>query len=499
MAKNQNQPLLKFDDVSKSKAANDLRVYTVSQINVLIKAVLQNNLPPRLAITGEITDLRLYQSGHAYFTLKDADAQLPCVMWNSSFKKLKFKLANGIAVVIKGNIDVYEPSGKYQFYAETIEPEGVGALRLAFEQMVKRLEAAGLFDPAHKKPLPPYPCRIGIVTSESGAAVHDISSSIFTRWPPAKLFLYPVQVQGEGAAPAIAAAIRDINRRNKKLQLDILIVGRGGGSLEDLWAFNEEVVAKAIYDSKIPVISAVGHEIDTSVSDLVADACAATPTKAAVIAVPDINEVIERLEAFENRLHVDVQSKLRLYQQKLNTIRASALFHNPQTIVQNAAQRIDEHADALHNLIRHYLTTLRQRLQLCFERVVQIEPHRLLGRKAIDLNNLQNRAAAALRQTVSRETATLQNMQMRFEKQMRQVLAKSELTLTASENRLAALNPKAVLSRGYSITTNKRTGALIQCAQDIEIADVMITELAGENFIESSVIALHNGQNRSQN
>lgn len=498
MAKNQDQPLFKFDAVPKPKAANDLRVYTVSQINVLIKAVLQNNLPPRLAITGEITDFRLYQSGHAYFTLKDADAQLPCVMWSSSVKKLKFKLANGMAVVTKGSIDVYEPSGKYQFYAETIEPEGMGALRLAFEQMVKRLEAAGLFDPAHKKPLPPYPFRIAIVTSESGAAVHDISSSIFTRWPPAKLFLYPVQVQGEGAAESIAAAIRHINRKNKDLRLDLMIVGRGGGSLEDLWAFNEEAVAKAIYDSKIPVISAVGHEIDTSVSDLVADACAATPTKAAVIAVPDINEVIKRLDAFENRLQTDVKSRLRLYQQKLNTICAAALFRNPQSLVANAAQQIDERSDALQHLIRQYLTTLRQRLQRCFERVVQIEPHRLLGRKTIDLNNLQNRAAAALRQTLSSQSAAIQTMQTRLEKQMRQVLVKSELTLTASENRLAALNPKAVLSRGYSITTNKRTGKLLQAAQDVEITDVMLTELAGENFIESSVIALHNGQNRSQ-
>jgi exodeoxyribonuclease VII large subunit len=308
-----------------------------------------------------------------------------------------------------------------------------------------------------------------------------------------------VQVQGEGAAESIAAAIRHINRKNKDLRLDLMIVGRGGGSLEDLWAFNEEVVAKAIYDSKIPVISAVGHEIDTSVSDLVADACAATPTKAAVIAVPDINEVVERLDVFENRLQTDAQSRLRLYQQKLNTICASALFRNPQGLVANAAQRIDEKSDALQHLIRQYLTTLRRQLQLCFERVVQIEPHRLLGRKAIDLNNLQNRATAALRQTVSRENASLQNIQTRLEKQMRQVLAKSELTLTAGENRLAALNPKAVLSRGYSITTNKRTGALIQGTQDVEITDVMITELAGENFIESSVIALHNNQNRSQN
>ncbi|MDO8303362.1 MAG: exodeoxyribonuclease VII large subunit, partial [Sedimentisphaerales bacterium] len=364
---------------------------------------------------------------------------------------------------------------------------------------VKRLDAAGLFDPAHKKPLPPYPFRIGIVTSESGAAVHDISSSIFTRWPPAKLFLYPVPVQGEGAAEAIAAAIRHINRKNKDLRLDLLIVGRGGGSLEDLWAFNEEVLARAIYDSKIPIISAVGHEIDTSVSDLVADACAATPTKAAVIAVPDIHEVIERIDAMQNRLHVDVRSKLRLYQQKLNTICASSLFRSPQGLVQNAAQQIDENADALHHLVREHLATLCQRLQFCFERIVQIEPHRLLGRKTIDLNNLQNRATAALRQTVSCENASLQNIQTRLEKQMRQVLSKSELTMTANENRLAALNPKAVLTRGYSITTNKRTGQVVRNVQDIDLEDSMITELSGENFIESSVTTKHNGYNRSQN
>jgi len=283
------------------------------------------------------------------------------------------------------------------------------------------------------------------------------------------------------------------------LRLDLLIVGRGGGSLEDLWAFNEEVLAKAIYDSKVPIISAVGHEIDTSVSDLVADACAATPTKAAVIAVPDINEVIKHLAVFENRLQTDTQSRLRLYQQKLNTIYASALFRNPHSLINNAAQQIDEQADAIQHLIRQYLTTLRQRLQLCFERVVQIEPHRLLGRKTIDLNSLQNRSAAALRQTLSRETSKLQNIQTRIERQTRQVLSKSELKLTANENRLAALNPKAVLCRGYSITTNKRTGTLIRSSQDVAIQDVIITELSGENFIESSVTAKHNKQDRSQN
>ena len=250
---------------------NGTRIYTVSQVNTLIKTVLENGLPGRLTITGEITDWKLHHSGHCYFSLKDENALLPCVMWKSSFSKLRFEPENGMAVLGTGFIDVYEPQGKYQFYVERMEPAGVGALQLAFEQMVRRLEAQGLFDEAHKKPIPPYPQRIGILTSESGAAIEDIKDSIWNRWPCVRLLLYPVPVQGEGAAEEIAAGLRDINRRNKELKLDILIVGRGGGSMEDLWAFNEEVLARAIFDSKIPVISAVGHEVDTTIADLVAD------------------------------------------------------------------------------------------------------------------------------------------------------------------------------------------------------------------------------------
>ena len=286
---------------------NRTKIYTVSQVNTLIKEILENNLPSRLAITGEITNWSIARSGHAYFDLKDENALLPCVMWRSKLDRIKFEPANGLAIIAKGYIDVYSPHGKYQFYAESMQPAGIGALQLAFEQMIKRLEAQGLFDDVHKKPLPAYPERIGILTSESGAAVHDIIDSIHNRWPPAGLFLYPVPVQGEGAAEKIAAALRDVNRRNKELKLDILIVGRGGGSLEDLWAFNEEVLARAIFDSKIPVISAVGHEVDTTIADLVADARASTPTKAGVVAVPDMQEVLEHVDNLKKKVGVPTQ------------------------------------------------------------------------------------------------------------------------------------------------------------------------------------------------
>ncbi len=423
------------------------KIYTVSELNSLIKGILENNLPSRLTITGEITDFKIHQSGHCYFSLKDENALLPCVMWRSNFRKVKFQPENGLAALATGYVDVYVPGGKFQFYVERLNPAGVGALQLAFEQMVKRLEAQGLFDEKYKKPLPPYPGRIGILTSESGAAIADIQNSIHNRWPPVKLFLYPVPVQGEDAAEKIAAAVRDVNRRNNKLKLDILIVARGGGSLEDLWAFNEEVLARAIFDSKIPIISAVGHEVDTTIADLVADARASTPTKASVVAVPDMQEVLEQLAYLEERLESKVKS----------------LLHNSE-------QQSDELLMRLGSSVRQLLAEARARLYSIDEQVRKIEPHRLLGKKMLDLNNLTNRAKAAVRNIVD----------------------KAHLQLTAQTSLLAGLNPKSILQRGYSITTNKKTGRLVKRLQDVQIEDYLITELANENFIESKVTKKQN-------
>ncbi|MHC4111326.1 MAG: exodeoxyribonuclease VII large subunit [Planctomycetota bacterium] len=421
---------------------NRAKIYTVSQVNSLIKEILENNLPSRLTITGEITNWSIARSGHAYFGLKDENALLPSVCWRSSLSKIKFEPENGLAVIAKGHIEVYSPHGKYQFYADSMQPAGVGALHLAFEQMVKRLREQGLFDDAHKKTLPAYPQRIAILTSESGAAVHDIQDSIHNRWPPAKLFLYPVPVQGEGAAEQIAEAIRDVNRRNKNLKLDTLIVGRGGGSLEDLWAFNEEPLAKAIFDSIIPVISAVGHEIDTTIADFVADARASTPTKAGVVAVPDMLDVLENIDNLKERLKSHIKF-----------------------MVHSSQQQSDELCFRLQSSVKHLLVDTRNTLYEIAEQIRQIEPHRLLAGKTLDLNDLQNQAKAALKAIINN----------------------SKMQLTAQTNRLAALNPKSILQRGYSITTNKKTGSLIRRLEDVQIGDKLKTELADENYIESKV------------
>ena len=451
--------------VIRKGMAKRATIYSVSQINSLIKVALEEKLPPRLIIRGEISDWKHHSSGHCYFSLKDEGGILPCVMWASSFKKTKFSPDDGMEVLASGHIDVYTVGGKYQLYVDKLDPAGVGALQLAFEQMVRKLRAEGLFDEEHKKPLPAYPMRIGILTSESGAALHDITDSVCGRWPCAKLFLYPVPVQGEGAAGKIAAALRDVNRRNKELKLDVLIVGRGGGSLEDLWAFNEEVLARAIFDSHIPVISAVGHEVDTTIADLAADARASTPTQAGVVAVPEMKEVQDRLAAVEQHLKNQLVSRFKHAAQDLRIILASSVFRNPLSIVRNAEQQVDELATDLTEAVQTLLTDAREILSVGYERIVRIEPHRLLGQKTVELNNWQSRMDMGIGA----------------------VLNKSRVQLTAQANRLEALNPKSVLHRGYSITTNKKTGLLVKRAKDVRPGDEMMTELAEENLIESKV------------
>ncbi|MFH1614206.1 MAG: exodeoxyribonuclease VII large subunit [Planctomycetota bacterium] len=451
-------------------AKKDIKIYTVTQVNALIKLVLEESLPSTLVITAEISDFKRHHSGHCYFVLKDENAQLPAVMWDRSFRKLKFTPENGTAVIATGHIDVYTPGGKYQFYVDTMQPAGVGALQLAFEQMVRKLRQEGLFSEEHKKALPEYPSRIAILTSESGAAIHDITESIWKRWPATKLFVCPVPVQGEGAAEQIAAAIRNINKKNRSLGIDLLIVGRGGGSLEDLWAFNEEVLARAIFNSRIPIISAVGHEVDTTIADLVADARASTPTKAGVIAVPDINEVGRRLESIEESLKKNVRTKLELISQQLEIILASMLFRDPKGPLLIAAQRLDEMQVRLSDSIKTMLARLRETISGIFAGLTTIEPHRLIAKKAIELNNLH--------------TAVLLGVQYSVKD--------ARILLTAQENRLVALNPRSVLKRGYSITINKRTGDVLTDIKALNVGDLIVTELAERNLVESQVKKLQN-------
>jgi len=446
-------------------ARNRGRTYTVSEVSALIKVALENGLPGRLTVTGQISGFKRHVSGHAYFSLKDEGAVLGAVMWRSKLAGVRFEPEDGMAVLATGYVDLYEPTGRIQLYVERLEPAGVGALQVAFEQMVRRLRAEGLFDERHKKPLPRWPMRVGIVTSASGAAIADIANSIWSRWPCARLFLRPVPVQGEGAAEEIARAIRELNRRNARLRLDVLIVGRGGGSLEDLWAFNEEVVAQAIFGSRIPVVSAVGHEVDVTIADLVADARASTPTQAGVIAVPDAAEVRAMLDRAAGRLSQALGHRVALARERLATILAGRMFREPQGTLAVPRQRVDELAMRLEHGMRQGVTRWRQRLEWARQLVVSIEPRRVVAEQR------------------TRVTA-LGGM---LEQRIRSRLGAKQLQWAALENRLQAMDPRSVLRRGYSITRDAVTGAVVVRSADVAEGAELVTELAERDWIRSRV------------
>ena len=276
-------------------------VLTVSQINTYIKSIVDSDFNLKnIYVSGEISNFtNHYRTGHFYFTLKDSNAAIKAVMFRSAAERVRFEVENGMRVIIRGNISVFERDGVYQLYCEDMIPDGQGALNLAFEQLKKKLYDQGMFSDEHKKPLPQFPNRIGVITSPTGAAVHDILTVLERRYPLAEVVFEPVAVQGDNAAPQIVAAIEKFNLLKA---CDVLIVGRGGGSIEDLWAFNEEIVAHAIYDSKIPIISAVGHETDFTIADFVSDKRAPTPSAAAEIAVPDYREVLYTLDGMLDRM-----------------------------------------------------------------------------------------------------------------------------------------------------------------------------------------------------
>ena len=314
-------------------------VFTVSEMNQFIKELL-DNVPPlqEVLLRGEISNYKVYPSGHHYFTLKDSQCSLRCVMFKGSAMRLRFRPENGMQVIAAGRISVYPRDGAYQLYCTGLSPEGVGDLSVAFEQLKEKLRKEGLFDEEHKKPLPKYPRRIAIVTSPAGAAVHDMIRILRRRYPIAKVLLLPVRVQGTEAPAEITGAIRYADRHRLA---DIIITGRGGGSLEDLWAFNDERVARAIYEAETPVISAVGHEPDVAISDFVADRRASTPSNAAEIAVPDMEELLRTLEGTQQRLTQGMQRSIGYWTQQLDALAKKRVLTEPTAYLEDRRQDID--------------------------------------------------------------------------------------------------------------------------------------------------------------
>ena len=352
------------------------QVYTVTHLTRQIKELLENSFP-RLWVEGELSNFKRHTSGHLYFTLKDENAQISCAMWRFRAGTLPFAPESGMKVLVEGDVQVYEKGGNYQLIIQQIQPAGIGALQLAFEQLKRKLHAEGLFDASHKKPLPAFPERIGVITSPTGAAIRDIISVLTRRFPGIEILLYPVRVQGDGAAQEIAEAIADFNRYG---EADLLIVGRGGGSLEDLWAFNEEIVARAIYASGIPIISAVGHEVDYSIADFVADHRAPTPSAAAEIAVRDRREVAGELNYYREKLTTVFRKQIDNQRTRLQRIQEGYGFRRPLDMIYQSNQRLDELQRSIGASLNYYLQLQRSRLEKLEQQLRAINPEAILQR-----------------------------------------------------------------------------------------------------------------------
>ncbi len=353
-------------------------IFGVAEVNQLVKLLLDNEpMLKNIYVRGELSNYKMYPSGHHYFTLKDPEGALRCVMFRGQASRLRFRPENGMKVIAAGRVSVFPRDGAYQLYCDALTPEGAGDLAVAFEQLKARLYAEGLFDPAHKKPLPPYPERIAIVTSSAGAAVHDMIRILNRRYPLATVILLPVRVQGAEAPPEIAGAIRYADRWKIG---DVIITGRGGGSMEDLWAFNDERVARAIYGCETPVISAVGHEPDVTIADFVADARASTPSNAAEIAVPDQTELRRWLRDAGERMEQSQEARLEALRQRLETLRSSRVMTDQLSYVQDRRMELDHVQRRLGDLAGALVSRKRERFSALSAALDAMSPLKVLGR-----------------------------------------------------------------------------------------------------------------------
>jgi exodeoxyribonuclease VII large subunit len=402
-------------------------------------------------LEGELSNLRAPGSGHVYCTLKDKASQIRVVLFRSTAVRLRFALQEGLHVIVRGRLTVYEPRGEYQIVLDTVEPKGIGALQLAFEQLKERLATEGLFDQDRKKSIPAFPRTVGVVTSLTGAAIRDILAVLRRRWPPLHILIAPVQVQGENAGRQIAEALIALNKLGS---VDVIIVGRGGGSLEDLWSFNEEIVVRAIAGSHVPVVSAVGHETDVTLADFVADLRTPTPSAAAEAVVPVLAETVERLRELKVRLGQVMLRHCAFERQRLDAgIRGVT---DVRFRLQEAAQRTDDMVDRLREMVQQLLTAWRERVHG-------------VQRDLSDLNPI-----LAIKQGL----AIVPQFSKRLEGQMGVMLAQHRYRIHAKLAQLNTLSPLAILGRGYSILQTVPAGQILHRANDVGVGQELEAQLA---------------------
>ena len=420
---------------------------SVGELTALIKKALESGFG-RVCVRGEISNFVAHSSGHYYFTLKDSRSQIKAACFKGSQRGLQCTPRNGMEVLATGRLSVYEPRGEYQLIVDGLEESGLGRLMAAFERLKEKLKQEGLFDEARKRPLPLLPARVGVVTSPTGAAVRDILQVLGRRNSSVRVLLWPARVQGEGAAAAVAEGVDWFNRAGN---VDVLIVGRGGGSLEDLWAFNDEALARAVAASRIPVISAVGHEIDFTICDFVADLRAPTPSAAAEIVARAASELSEKVAAFAHRLQSSMGRALSDARHRVELLGGAPALVNFPYRLQSCHQKVDDLESRLPLLLRRRRELLAGRLQQLVLRLSTASPTRRLDRAAASLDALTARLAYAMQRSAARRGEALRLCESRLEPAVRLALERKRRALGLAESRQAGLDPRAVLGRGYAI------------------------------------------------
>ena len=470
----------------------EVHTYTVTEMNRLIKKLVEGSgQVAHVQVRGEISNFKRYPSGHCYFSLKDAGSVLKCVMFQRQARQLLRYPDNGDTVVAIGSISVYEPNGVYQLYADILIEEGIGSLMQAYEKLKKKLEEEGLFAEERKKMLPAHPKTVGIITSPAGAAVRDVIKVARRRDPGVKLLLYPVQVQGKTAAGDIAHAIRFMNKHRLA---DVLIVGRGGGSMEDLWAFNEEIVVRAVAASAIPVISAVGHETDFTLSDFAADKRAATPSQAAELAVEDTRQLRRQVLDRQARLEIAINHMLQQRTETLRRLMKSRMLQDPLRITDRAAERLDMVLMRMQQTLPRRLENRELRLMQAMKTLqhpekLLLEPERRLQQSLKTLQHPERllvkpdqRVAAALKALYKQKKLwepyenRYQNAWNQFTALAKNLTLSQEQRLSLATGHLDAVSPLKILSRGYSVTTNGQ-GHIVKSAQDVHWGEEIRTRL----------------------
>jgi exodeoxyribonuclease VII large subunit len=455
---------------------------TVSQLADLIKTTMEQRIASPIRVVGQVSNLST--KNHWYFSLKDEAAVVQCVAWASSARKFGFSPKDGDEVLATGHISHFPPQGRTQLYVTALRPVGAGALQVRFEQMCAELRALSYFDEERKKPLPIFPRRIAVVTSAAGAAIHDVISTAAHRCKAVGLLVVDVRVQGEGAAEDVARAIRWLDANHERLGVDAILVTRGGGSIEDLWAFNERIVADAAFACSLPLVAAIGHESDTTVIELVADLRAATPTQAAMRLVPSAEDLMRQIGHLDHRLFFLIRRAVEQGRQKLNLLVGREAFRDPLAILRRERDHLGSLARDLARSIRGRLTAGRADLERLAGRLERLRPHVLVAHRHERLAVLAHRLDQGLRIRVN-QRPRLEGLRRRLDDAVHRRVAASARQVAAMDRELPAVDPRLVLGRGYSYTTDAR-GGLIRSIRDVRGGDRMRTHVS-DGTIESIV------------